>query len=82
MICEKTGATIYLEEYGCTVRGDTFRLGADLLVRVNNRSITREPVPIHHYRIRETVAWWDKFADQGTIVATDFIYFGYEGETQ
>ena len=82
MICEKTGATFYLEEYGCAVRGDAFRLGDNLIIRVTNASRTAEDVPVIHYHVGRTERWWDDQARYGTIVATSFTYHGYEGEAQ
>lgn len=80
MICEKTGATIWLNDLECYVRGDVYPFGHDLLIRVNNRSRTKEPVPIVHYTVNRVIRWFDgEEAQTGTIIATDFRYHGYEG---
>ena len=83
MICQKTGATIYLEELDCFVRGDAYQLGEWLLIRVNNRSRTREPVPIIHYNVGRMDRWFDDDESMhGTIIASEFNYYGHEGLAQ
>lgn len=81
MICEKTGAVVYLEQYGEAVRGDAFRLGDHLLIRVNNKSRGYQS-DVHHYRVGNVCNWFDENAPIGTIIADSFVYHGYDGEVQ
>lgn len=79
MICEKTGAVIYLLEYDTHVRGDAYRVGDSLLVRVNNASRNFEPTHVHYY-VDRVECWFDEEAHTGTLIASGFQYYGYEGK--
>ena len=79
MIPEKTGAVVWLQEHGCFVRGDSYRLGDFLLVQVNNRSRTHGKPPVINYRVNNLLKWFNENSAYGTIIADRFEYFGYDG---
>lgn len=82
MTPEKTGANIYLEQYGQTVRGDFYDMGDFAVIRVTNSSRTREDPDVIHYRVGNVMQWWDQEARYGTMMVNTWVYHGYEGEVQ
>lgn len=81
--CEKTGAHIYLYEYGEWARCDVFRTnGGALIARI--AVYERHPLQkVVHYRIDKIDEWWDRDSIHGisTLLSDHggFEYLGYEG---
>lgn len=82
MICEKTGANVWLNSHGESIRGDVFRLPGDvLLIRVTNAS--RGDIPKtapFNYIVHTVERWFDEGATYGTIISRSSENLGYEGQ--
>lgn len=80
-VCQKTGAEVWLEQYGCYVRGDMYRMGDYHILRVNNNTFQSSPAPgILHYSVRTILQYFDKNdGGTGTMMLRDVEYHGYKG---
>lgn len=77
MICEKTGAHIFLEEYGEYVYGDMHRQGSVLIMRACQ--VEFDPIlPRLHYTVHRVGHFW-RDEPHGTIVIVSATSYGYEG---
>lgn len=86
MTCTKTGAHIFIEQYGEYCWGDAFEVTADDETGASIayfRIVSRSFVP-HLYALHYTVLgidnWLDKDSPISTLIATSFINHGYEGK--
>ena len=81
MKCIKTGCCVFVREYRMFYVGDSFMINGVPVIRINNKSGSREPVRsrLHHtvYKIAEWFDRADKFATS-TLLAdhTNFINHG------
>ncbi len=78
--CIKTGANVYLQEYGVVRRSDLYRVGNCWLVRASSHLLAPEDVDRVHLQVRKI---GHSFVDKDwiTIIAEEdrCIYYGYEG---
>lgn len=90
MICMKTGAEIYLAEYGLWCRGDFFEAGSTGpgvrfgLLRINNATLSPDAKPpIKHITVHQVAQWFDRSADgTSTLITTGpnaYTFFGQIG---
>lgn len=82
--CIKTGAQLYLTEYGAYVYGDLHQISEDVFVVRTATARSFEPInnsSIVHGLIHETYEWWGEHDQKqsGTLVVTRMEYLGYEG---
>ncbi len=84
MICEKTGAQLYLEEYGEWLIGDVYRVNdGTLIARISGRSHRGPQRDMTHYRVRHIAHWFDRDDPKvySMLVAEeeDVTDYGYNG---
>lgn len=82
MICEKTGANVWLEEYGYGVRADAYKVDNHMIFHVAARSKIEKEGEVYHYRAIETKRWFDKQTDNefNVVVCNHYEAFGYDGK--
>lgn len=80
--CIKTGAQIFLEEYGTWVYGDAFEADDFFIFRVGSQSFTPE-ASRKHFQINLIAHWFDQDVDgrYGTLIAyaQNVTNLGYDG---
>lgn len=91
MTCTRTGAHIFLWEYGVYAYGDAFEIRpdfdeADLFAVAYFRIVSYDYEPVYgmtylHYIVREIESWW-KDEPTSTLItkAGGFENLGYEGK--
>jgi hypothetical protein len=83
--CIKTGAQIYLSQYGAYVYGDLHQVSEDVFVMRTSGPRRFEPFNgsnIVHGLVADIYEWWEESAypaTYGTLIITQMQYLGYEG---
>lgn len=80
-VCQKTGAEVWLDQYGCYVHGDMYKMGDYHILRVNNNTFQSSHAPgILHYSVGTILRYFDKgYSGTGTMMLRDVTYHGYRG---
>ncbi len=82
--CIKTGAQLYLANYGAYVYGDLHQVSEDIYIMRTATARSFEVVNntnIVHGIVHDIYEWWEENNDKcyGTLVITQMQYLGYEG---
>lgn len=78
MTCIKTGAQIFLEEYGNYLIGDMFQFGDAYVFRAVAKGL--EPLrPQLHFRIIRLAHWFDEHKFPSTLIFLHAVDYGYDG---
>lgn len=78
MSCEKTGAHVYLEQYGGWVTCDIHKVGETWLLRTCPMTVAPSR-PVKHATVHEVAEWFDQRKEYGTLVTINMTDHGYEG---
>ena len=77
MSCVKTGAIIYFENYGMTVRGDIHLVGDTNVIRWNTKSCeydtSADKADVVVRLVNNSEKWYHDKAQGMTIVPTDYL---------
>lgn len=81
--CVKTGADVYLREYGEYVHGDAYMFGDDLVLRICSRGHAKPVSGKIHFTVEKIAQWFDdrhtSESRNSTLLAWVYVDHGYEG---
>lgn len=83
MSCVKTGASIFLVDYGLYAYGDAFRFGDHYLFRVCH--VGEPAASVKHFSVANHTEWFDRHKESSdrsstlVVPATSVFDHGYEG---
>lgn len=86
--CIKTGADVYLTQYGIFTRGDLYRHGDLYVLRTvpGGEYTTTHRYQTIHAVVHDIREWWDRSTSSrndpkfGTMIALDVTFYGHTGK--
>ena len=84
MNCQKTGAHIYIHQYGMFAICDVFIVKEVFIFRIAATSMETIRGDIIHYEVLTIEEWFDRKVnndDNSTLISCAALYHGYEGKS-